>query len=243
MKKYIVVGYLNGSDNEKYLNIKYFDDLIGVYQFVCRQIVYGDQDIEDLMADDELEESFKDNSTDYYIFENGMEDPIISIECDNISKSLWKKFENFCFKNDESIQVRKYSEFIFEGKNKFPNIKKIDVDGFVVYVGKDAISNDHLTFNMSHPEDIWMHSKGVPGSHVIIRVRENLPTKELLKKVAEITVKNSKPKSDKTTVVYCQRKFVKKEKGMNPGQVKVDYLNAEEITLKNNIYTTKIIIK
>jgi predicted ribosome quality control (RQC) complex YloA/Tae2 family protein len=76
-----------------------------------------------------------------------------------------------------------------------------------------------------------MHAKGVPGSHVIIRIRENLPTKETLKKVAELVAKNSKSKNEKTTVVYCQRRFVKKEKGMNPGQVRVDYVNAEEITI------------
>jgi predicted ribosome quality control (RQC) complex YloA/Tae2 family protein len=77
-----------------------------------------------------------------------------------------------------------------------------------------------------------MHVKGVPGSHVVIRVNENLPTPEVLKAVAELAKKNSKALKDKpATVVYCQRKFVKKEPHMNDGQVKVDYKNAEEITI------------
>jgi predicted ribosome quality control (RQC) complex YloA/Tae2 family protein len=120
---------------------------------------------------------------------------------------------------------------LFEGKkDKFPNIQKLDIDGFVVYVGKDAKSNDHLTFNIADKEDIWMHVKGVPGSHVVIRVRENLPIDSVIKKAAESAKKNSKASKDsKATVVYCQRRFVKKEPNMNDGQVKVDYTNSYEI--------------
>lgn len=129
------------------------------------------------------------------------------------------------------MKIKNFQMFNEGKKDKFPNIKKVDIDGFVVYIGRDALSNDHLTFNMAQNEDIWMHAKGVPGSHAVIRIREKLPTKEVLKKVAQLVVKNSKAKSDSNTVVYCQRRFVKKEKGMNPGQVKVDYVNAEEIVI------------
>jgi predicted ribosome quality control (RQC) complex YloA/Tae2 family protein len=77
-----------------------------------------------------------------------------------------------------------------------------------------------------------MHVKGVPGSHVVIRVRENLPTPEVLKYAAELAKKNSKAAKDESVrVVYCQRRFVKKEPNMNDGQVRVDYKNAEEITI------------
>lgn len=125
---------------------------------------------------------------------------------------------------------RKY----FEGKNKekFPDIKKFEIEGFVVYMGRDAKSNDHLTFNIADKEDIWMHAKGVPGSHLVIRVRENLPTDSVIKAAAEIAKKNSKGKDiEFLPVVYCQRRFVKKDPGMNDGQVKVDYINAHEITI------------
>lgn len=126
-------------------------------------------------------------------------------------------------------KIINYSKF-YEGKKKFPNVQKVEIDGFVVYVGKDAKSNDHLTFNMSDKEDIWMHVKGVPGSHVVIRVRENLPTDTIIRKAGELAKKNSKAsKENSVTVVYCQRRFVKKEPGMNDGQVRVDYINAYEI--------------
>jgi predicted ribosome quality control (RQC) complex YloA/Tae2 family protein len=128
--------------------------------------------------------------------------------------------------------IKKFNSFNEGKKDKFPNIKKVEIDGFVIYIGRDAKSNDHLTFNIADKEDIWMHVKGVPGSHVVIRVRENLPTLELIKVAADLAKRNSKAdKQEKANVVYCQRRFVKKEQGMNDGQVKVDYLNAEEITI------------
>jgi predicted ribosome quality control (RQC) complex YloA/Tae2 family protein len=128
--------------------------------------------------------------------------------------------------------IKKFKSFNESKKDKFPNVQKLDIDGFVVYVGKDAKSNDHLTFNVADKEDIWMHVKGVPGSHVVIRVRENLPTETTIKAAAQLAKKNSKAsKDDKVTVVYCQRRFVKKESGMNDGQVKVDYTNSYQIVV------------
>lgn len=130
------------------------------------------------------------------------------------------------------MKLKRYKRFLEGKKDKFPDIKKVDVDGFLVYVGRDARSNDHLTFNVADNDDIWMHVKGVPGSHVVIRVGENLPTESVIRYAAELAKKNSKAsKEEKATVVYCKRKFVKKERGMNDGQVRVDYLNAEEITI------------
>jgi predicted ribosome quality control (RQC) complex YloA/Tae2 family protein len=126
----------------------------------------------------------------------------------------------------------KYLRHFESKKEKFPDIKKVEIDGYLIMWGRNAKSNDYLTFIEADKEDIWMHVKGVPGSHVVIRVRENLPTPEVIKKAAEIAKKNSKSQKDQpATVVYCQRKFVQKESGMNDGQVKVDYKNAEEITI------------
>ena len=77
-----------------------------------------------------------------------------------------------------------------------------------------------------------MHVKGVPGSHVVITIKDNIPTPETIKKVAEIAKSNSKAKgTDKSTIVYCKRRFVSKRPGMNDGQVMVDYKNAHEVTI------------
>lgn len=125
--------------------------------------------------------------------------------------------------------IKKYNE---SSKTKFPNIKKIEMDGFIIYIGKDAKSNDYLTFNIANDEDIWMHAKGYPGSHVVIKVRNNIPMENVIKNAALMAKKNSKAsKIDNVDIVYCQRKFVKKKKGMNDGQVEVDYINSYKITV------------
>jgi predicted ribosome quality control (RQC) complex YloA/Tae2 family protein len=127
--------------------------------------------------------------------------------------------------------IRNYKKF-FESKNKFPDIKKIEVDGYFIMVGRDAKSNDYLTFNMAENDDIWMHVKGVPGSHVVIRIKDKLPTQEILKFAADLAKKNSKAKNEnQATVVYCKRRFVTKGNNMNPGQVRVDYVNSHEIVV------------
>ncbi len=81
---------------------------------------------------------------------------------------------------------------------------------------------------------MWFHAKGVAGSHVLIKVKDKLPTELTIKKVAMIAAKNSKSKEDMVNVVYCKKKYVKKTPDLNPGQVKVDYNNSYEIIVPRN---------
>ena len=61
---------------------------------------------------------------------------------------------------------------------------------------------------------------------------ENYQPETVIKSAALLAKKNSKAaKENNVTVVYCQRKFVKKESGMNDGQVKVDYTNSYQIVV------------
>lgn len=130
------------------------------------------------------------------------------------------------------MKILGYQSFSESKKDKFPNIKKFDIDGFTVYMGRDAKSNDHLTFNMSDGDDIWLHAKGVPGSHLLIIVRDNLPTETVIKQAAELAKANSRGKNvDKQEVLYCKKKFVRKGSDMNDGQVSVDYKNANIIVI------------
>lgn len=129
----------------------------------------------------------------------------------------------------------KFLKSFFESTStEKPKIKRYEVDGFVVFQGKDAQSNDYLTFEMSSEDDLWFHAKGVPGSHVLIKIKDSLPTELTIRKVASIAAKNSKSKSDEVPVVYCKKKFVKKTPELNAGQVKVDYLNANELIVPKN---------
>jgi predicted ribosome quality control (RQC) complex YloA/Tae2 family protein len=127
---------------------------------------------------------------------------------------------------------KKLNLFLESSNKKFPNIQKKEIDGFQVLIGKDALSNDYLSTIEAYDDDIWFHAKGVPGSHIVIRVKDNIPTKEVIKKVAELAAKNSKCKGTSCKIVYCKAKFVTKDSDMKPGQVKVDYKNVEEIEIE-----------
>jgi predicted ribosome quality control (RQC) complex YloA/Tae2 family protein len=126
------------------------------------------------------------------------------------------------------MEVLKFGQF--EAMNN--GIKKHMIDDFVVFQGKNADANDYLTMELSTDNDIWMHAKGVPGSHVLIKVSDKLPTMEIIKKAAQIAADNSKGQSGQNmTVVYCKKKFVHKREGMNAGQVEVEYKNSDQIVV------------
>jgi hypothetical protein len=129
-------------------------------------------------------------------------------------------------------KIKKFNEHA----NNKPNYKKHIIDDFIVYQGKDAHSNDYVTFELGEPEDYWLHVKSIPGSHVLIKVKGMIPTSEVIKKAAQIAGKNSKAKDDNVVVIYCKKKFVKKERDMKPGEVRIDKHNSYEISvsIKNN---------
>lgn len=130
--------------------------------------------------------------------------------------------------------INKFQKFLEAKKDKFPNIQTKKIQEFDILIGKDAESNDYLTTNLANDNDLWFHAAGVPGSHILIRIKENLPMTGLIEEVAKLAAKNSKAqKGSKVKVVYCKAKFVKKTSDMKPGQVSVDYKNAEEVIIQN----------
>jgi len=96
-------------------------------------------------------------------------------------------------------------------------------DGISILVGKTAKDNDHLTFKVGKPDDLWLHARGTPGSHVIVRLEKGQTVPhETLKDAATLTLWFSDlRKSGKGEVIYTLRKFVKKAKGQKPGAVHV----------------------
>jgi predicted ribosome quality control (RQC) complex YloA/Tae2 family protein len=97
-------------------------------------------------------------------------------------------------------------------------------EGYEVWIGKSATGNDELT-QAAHKEDIWMHARHVPGSHVVIRMsrRTDFPPKNVLEMVAAWAAWHSKAKSaGMVPVAATKRKHVRKPKGAAPGSVLVD---------------------
>lgn len=101
----------------------------------------------------------------------------------------------------------------------------ISSDGFHMYVGKNNLQNEELTFHFANGGDWWFHAKKAPGSHVIVKTNgEKLPdrTFEEAARLAAHYSKNSG--AEKVEVDYVEKKQVKKPNGSKPGFV-VYYTN------------------
>lgn len=98
-------------------------------------------------------------------------------------------------------------------------------DGYHMYVGKNNLQNEELTFHFAVGNDWWFHAKGVPGSHVIVKTNgEELPdrTFEEAGRLAAYYSKNRG--AEKVEIDYVEKKHVKKPNGSKPGFV-VYYTN------------------
>ncbi|WP_297136733.1 Rqc2 family fibronectin-binding protein [Terrisporobacter sp.] len=96
----------------------------------------------------------------------------------------------------------------------------ISSDGFTILVGKNNKQNDYLTLRIADPEDIWMHTKNIPGSHVIIKCAGQNISDETLYESAMLAAYYSKGRmSSQVPVDYTLKKHVKKPSGSKPGMV------------------------
>ncbi|WP_312060315.1 Rqc2 family fibronectin-binding protein [Anaerotignum sp.] len=94
-------------------------------------------------------------------------------------------------------------------------------DGYEIYVGKSNLQNDELTLRFADSMDIWLHTKEIPGSHVIIRTNgTGIASDTALEEASNLAAFYSKAKnSSMVPVDYTQRKNVKKPNGAKPGMV------------------------
>lgn len=101
----------------------------------------------------------------------------------------------------------------------------ISSDGFHIYVGKNNLQNDELTFNFASGSDWWFHAKQAPGSHVIVRSDgAELPDTTFEEAGRLAAYYSSMRGGKKVEIDYVEKKHVKKPKGAKPGFV-VYYTN------------------
>jgi predicted ribosome quality control (RQC) complex YloA/Tae2 family protein len=93
--------------------------------------------------------------------------------------------------------------------------------GLEVRVGRGRRQNDRLTFGHSAPDDLWLHARSVPGSHVILRWQgQDDPPRRDLAEAASLAAWFSKARSSGTVAVdWTRRKHVRKPRGAPPGAV------------------------
>lgn len=119
-------------------------------------------------------------------------------------------------------------------------LRYVSTSGYEILVGKNNRQNDTLTLKTARASDIWLHTKDIAGSHVIIRTAEKgAPDEETILEAAELAAYHSKGRSSSQVPVdYTAVKFVKKPAGAKPGMViftnnRTVYVTPDEETVKS----------
>lgn len=115
----------------------------------------------------------------------------------------------------------------------------ISSDGIEIYVGKNNIQNDYLTLKFADKNDIWLHTKNIPGSHVIIKSKGPVPETTLLEAATLASFYSKAKNSSNVPVDYTEVKNVRKMSGAKPGMViyytnKTIYVTPRELNLNSN---------
>jgi predicted ribosome quality control (RQC) complex YloA/Tae2 family protein len=101
-----------------------------------------------------------------------------------------------------------------------PPIELAAPNGYTVLVGRNNTQNDILTTKTADKTDLWLHTKNIPGSHVILRTNGTTPPDDTILFAAKIAAKNSKAaRSSNVPVDVVLARYVKKPNKSKPGMV------------------------
>ncbi len=104
-------------------------------------------------------------------------------------------------------------------------------DGYDIYVGKNNLQNDELTFRFSEGNDWWFHAKQMPGSHVLVKTKTGEIPDQTFEEAARLAAFYSKGRGgEKVEIDYLQKKNVKKPNKSRPGFV-VYYTNYSMVSV------------
>ncbi|GAB4537619.1 MAG: NFACT RNA binding domain-containing protein [Anaerolineae bacterium] len=93
-------------------------------------------------------------------------------------------------------------------------------DGFVTWVGKNALQNEKLTFQLANPDDLWLHARGIPGAHVIVQTGGRPVPEQTLEWAARLAAYYSRGREDtQVDVDVVPRQHVRRLREGRPGQV------------------------
>jgi predicted ribosome quality control (RQC) complex YloA/Tae2 family protein len=102
-------------------------------------------------------------------------------------------------------------------------------DGWEALIGTSASGNASVTFDVARADDLWLHARGVPGAHVILRTERGTPPESVIEHAAQLAAAHSSARTDGAVEVdVTQRRYVKKIPGGPPGLVRY----ANERTLR-----------
>ncbi|CAA9227742.1 MAG: Fibronectin/fibrinogen-binding protein [uncultured Chloroflexi bacterium] len=96
--------------------------------------------------------------------------------------------------------------------------RRVSVDGFEVLVGRSGKGNDALLSREARPDDLWLHARGIPGAHVVVRSGGRDVPDAVLHRAAALAAGHSQARGAPSVGVdYTLRKYVDRVKGGPPG--------------------------
>ncbi|MEA2527404.1 MAG: hypothetical protein QOF73_4631 [Thermomicrobiales bacterium] len=119
-----------------------------------------------------------------------------------------------------------------------------DDAGNAIYIGRSGAENDAVTFDLAGPNDTWLHARGVPGSHVIVRWRDpaGAEDEETLHRAAALAAYYSSARQSGTVEVDAtRRRYVRKIKGTGPGMV--TYRNERTLAVRPTDETALALVR
>ena len=120
----------------------------------------------------------------------------------------------------EEGYLKRRKNLPMQKKQKAKPIEYHTSTGFRVLVGRNNIENDQLTLKMAGRNDLWLHTKDIPGSHVIVFLEGKDADEATIFEAAKIAAYHSKARSsEQVPVDYVPIKYVKKPSGSKPGYV------------------------
>ncbi|MGG0174496.1 Rqc2 family fibronectin-binding protein [Gottfriedia acidiceleris] len=127
------------------------------------------------------------------------------------------------------IRKKKSKKAQKSNKQKVTLDEYISTTGELLLVGKNNKQNDYLTNKLASRDELWFHTKDIPGSHVVIRAKD--PSETAIKEAAIIAAYFSKARqSSSVPVDYTEIRHVKKPNGSKPGFVIYEQNNTVYVT-------------
>ncbi|HXZ04252.1 MAG TPA: NFACT family protein, partial [Ktedonobacteraceae bacterium] len=93
-------------------------------------------------------------------------------------------------------------------------------DGFTILIGKNSRQNEEVTFRQASAQDMWLHARGVPGAHVIVKAGgRDIPLRTLEQAAGLAAYYSQARESTSVPVDYTLQRYVRHMKGGGPGMV------------------------
>ncbi len=99
-------------------------------------------------------------------------------------------------------------------------LKLVMPEGVILWIGRNSRQNDQVTFTKGDANDLWLHARGVPGAHVIIKAEGRPVSEAVIQRAAELAAYFSAARGEaRARVDVTRRKYVRKISGGKPGMV------------------------